>query len=238
MARLEKKKNLSMGARFKETLADSNEESRDLAKRSSEATEEAVTGFLLNWWSIPLGFLAILLALVFYTSMSPGIEKTNILKEGQIANQAKMDETIGLLSKSGSEALIKEKYRTDREFIKELAGKVEANQKAMASLTNVNSTSEDKYNELYDELSSYFVALPNTHGIWLRNKDWNISLKSAYAFTTDESPVVFIMTNNKGDNMGMIFGSYVPGAKRFKLDRVIYTVDGLEDSKLAGVAAD
>lgn len=63
---------------------------------------------------------------------------------------------------------------------------------------------------------------------WLQNLSWKLNMETIVNFATEDAPIIFTMTNDQGDLMGIVTSSY--DGHNFNDVKVKYTVDGIADS--------
>lgn len=188
--------------------------------------------FVANW-IIFVGVIMILGTAIFIMISSGTISATKADTTKLVNKTAVLKGVLSDEKKSNQQDGVKKitKYGISAQS---LGQKMIDSQKVMVDfyLTPGKKSSSEK-----DKLSKYqaFVSDHSTidnvgnSNMWLRNKNWVISIDTVVKYSVDQMPVIFTMKNKSGDLMGLVTANYDSDSDQFDKVNVQYTNAGLKD---------
>lgn len=89
---------------------------------------------------------------------------------------------------------------------------------------------KQKYAKAKEVIDQYLVKQNKEFASnpWLRNPTWKLKMETIVNFATENAPIIFTMTNDQGQLMGLVTATY--DGSSFHQVTVKYTQDGLKDS--------
>lgn len=89
---------------------------------------------------------------------------------------------------------------------------------------------KEKYAKAKEVIDKYLVKQNKEFASnpWLRNPAWKLKMETIVNFATENAPIIFTMTNDQGQLMGLVTATY-DGSSFYQVT-VKYTQDGLKDS--------
>ena len=89
---------------------------------------------------------------------------------------------------------------------------------------------KQKYAKAKEVIDQYLVKQNKEFASnpWLRNPAWKLKMETIVNFATENAPIIFTMTNDQGQLMGLVTATY--DGSSFHQVTVKYTQDGLKDS--------
>lgn len=89
---------------------------------------------------------------------------------------------------------------------------------------------KQKYAKAKEVIDQYLVKQNKEFASnpWLRNPTWKLKMETIVNFATENAPIIFTMTNDQGQLMGLVTATY--DGSSFHQVMVKYTQDGLKDS--------
>lgn len=193
---------------------------------------DAFVDFFVEYWVMILGVSFIIIMAV---GMSMNLSDAS--KYRAKANKAE-SQLVGLkaelktINKKNAKDVSK-KVKTDGINATNIGNKLVAAEKNLVSiyLKRGQITKEDR-----DTVSDAGAVITETTGetpgidtMWLRNTQWTLKLNTVVTYSDTTMPVLFTMSNTKGDMMGIVTARYDSTVNKFTDISVQYTNAGMKD---------
>lgn len=193
---------------------------------------DAFVDFFVEYWLMILGVVFIVIAaIVISTNMSA----INSLNKKANNNKEKLVELKRELKETNKKDAnnVSKKVKTNGINATSIGNKLVSAQKDIVSVYlkrgQLTKDDRDKLSNATAVMTENTGVTPSASDMWLRNTKWNLKLNTVVTYSDTSMPVLFTMTNQNGDMMGLVTARYDSTANQITNITVQYTNAGTKD---------
>lgn len=188
--------------------------------------------FFVEYWLMILGVVFIVIAAI---AISTNMSAINSLNKKANNNKEKLVELKRELKETNKKDAnnVSKKVKTDGINATSIGNKLVAAQKDIVSVYlkrgQLSKEDRDKLSNATAVMTENTGVTPSASDMWLRNTKWNLKLNTVVTYSDTTMPVLFTMTNQNGDMMGLVTARYDSTANQITNITVQYTSAGTKD---------
>lgn len=193
---------------------------------------DAFIDFFVEYWLMILGVVFIVIAAI---AISTNMSAINSLNKKANNNKEKLVELKRELKETNKKDAnnVSKKVKTDGINATSIGNKLVAAQKDIVSVYlkrgQLSKEDRDKLSNATAVMTENTGVTPSASDMWLRNTKWNLKLNTVVTYSDTTMPVLFTMTNQNGDMMGLVTARYDSTANQITNITVQYTSAGTKD---------
>lgn len=193
---------------------------------------DAFVDFFVEYWLMILGVVFIVIAAI---AISTNMSAINSLNKKANNNKEKLVELKRELKETNKKDAnnVSKKVKTDGINATSIGNKLVAAQKDIVSVYlkrgQLSKEDRDKLSNATAVMTENTGVTPSASDMWLRNTKWNLKLNTVVTYSDTTMPVLFTMTNQNGDMMGLVTARYDSTANQITNITVQYTSAGTKD---------
>lgn len=193
---------------------------------------DAFVDFFVEYWLMILGVVFIVIAAI---GISTNMSAINSLNKKANNNKEKLVELKRELKETNKKDAnnVSKKVKTDGINATSIGNKLVAAQKDIVSVYlkrgQLSKEDRDKLSNATAVMTENTGVTPSASDMWLRNTKWNLKLNTVVTYSDTTMPVLFTMTNQNGDMMGLVTARYDSTANQITNITVQYTSAGTKD---------
>lgn len=197
---------------------------------------DAFVDFFVEYWLMILGVVFIVIAAIGISTNMSAInslnKKANNNKEKLVELKRELKRELKETNKKDANNVSK-KVKTDGINATSIGNKLVAAQKDIVSVYlkrgQLSKEDRDKLSNATAVMTENTGVTPSASDMWLRNTKWNLKLNTVVTYSDTTMPVLFTMTNQNGDMMGLVTARYDSTANQITNITVQYTSAGTKD---------
>lgn len=193
---------------------------------------DAFVDFFVEYWLMILGVVFIVIAAI---GISTNMSAINSLNKKANNNKEKLVELKRELKETNKKDAnnVSKKVKTDGINATSIGNKLVSAQKDIVSVYlkrgQLSKDDRDKLSDATAVMTENTGVTPSASDMWLRNTKWNLKLNTVVTYSDTTMPVLFTMTNQNGDMMGLVTARYDSTANQITNITVQYTSAGTKD---------
>lgn len=193
---------------------------------------DAFVDFFVEYWLMILGVVFIVIAAI---GISTNMSAINSLNKKANNNKEKLVELKRELKETNKKDAnnVSKKVKTDGINATSIGNKLVSAQKDIVSVYlkrgQLSKDDRDKLSDATAVMTENTGVTPSASDMWLRNTKWNLKLNTVVTYSDTSMPVLFTMTNQNGDMMGLVTARYDSTANQITNITVQYTSAGTKD---------
>ena len=193
---------------------------------------DAFVDFFVEYWLMILGVVFIVIAAI---GISTNMSAINSLNKKANNNKEKLVELKRELKETNKKDAnnVSKKVKTDGINATSIGNKLVSAQKDIVSVYlkrgQLSKDDRDKLSDATAVMTENTGVTPSASDMWLRNTKWNLKLNTVVTYSDTTMPVLFTMTNQNGDMMGLVTARYDSTVNQITNITVQYTSAGTKD---------
>lgn len=193
---------------------------------------DAFVDFFVEYWLMILGVVFMVIAAI---GISTNVSAINSSNKKANNNKEKLVELKRELKETNKKDAnnVSKKVKTDGINATSIGNKLVSAQKDIVSVYlkrgQLSKEDRDKLSNATAVMTENTGVTPSASDMWLRNTNWNLKLNTVVTYSDTSMPVLFTMTNQKGDMMGLVTARYDSTANQITNISVQYTSAGTKD---------
>lgn len=193
---------------------------------------DAFVDFFVEYWLMILGVVFMVIAAI---GISTNVSAINSSNKKANNNKEKLVELKRELKETNKKDAnnVSKKVKTDGINATSIGNKLVSAQKDIVSVYlkrgQLSKEDRDKLSNATAVMTENTGVTPSASDMWLRNTNWNLKLNTVVTYSDTSMPVLFTMTNQNGDMMGLVTARYDSTANQITNISVQYTSAGTKD---------